>query len=455
MYARILRGVLLCTVVLWQVPVWAGLDIQKWSTADGAKVLFVANHDLPIVDVNIDFPAGSAYDTPDQSGLAHLTNHLLTLGAAGLDENAMALAQADIGASIGERFGQEEAGLSLRTLSSEPERQKAMTLLAQSLQQPRFDDAVLMRERTRMVAAIKEAEALPGTVAGKAFLRALYRQHPYALPENGEPASLARLTRADVQRFYRDHYQARYAVIAIIGDLTRPQAEALALQLTQNLPAPEGAALPPIPPVPPLPGADVEHISHPSSQSHVLIGAPGMTRTDPDYYPLLVGNYVLGGGGFDSRLTQVVRDKNGLAYSVYSYFSPMRQQGPFVVGLQTKNASAAEAVSLVRGVLDRFIAEGPTAAELKQAKANIAGGFPLRLDSNRKIIEYLSVIGDFDLPLDWLDAYPKKVEAVTLEQIRDAFRRRLDPHKLVEVVVGGAPQNVTPGKDARVASSAQ
>lgn len=455
MYAKLLRWVLLAGFVLWQSPVWAGLEIQQWKTAAGAKVLFVANHDLPIIDVNVDFPAGSAYDTPEQSGLARLTNHLLTLGAGELDENGMAVAQADIGASMGERFGQEEAGLSMRTLSYEKERQKAFELLAQSLQQPRFDEAVLVRERGRMVAGIKEAEALPGTVADKAFIRALYRQHPYARSQDGEITTLERLTQADVQRFYRAHYQARYAVIAIIGDLTRAQAEALALQLTANLPAADGAVLSPIPPVPPLPQANVEHISHPSSQSHVLIGAPGMTRSDPDYYPLLVGNYVLGGGGFDSRLTQVVRDKHGLAYSVYSYFSPMRQQGPFVLGLQTKNASADEAVRLVRDVLKRFVTEGPTEAELKQAKANIAGGFPLRLDSNRKIIEYLSVIGDFDLPLNWLDEYPKKVEAVTLMQIRDAFKRRVDPDRLVEIVVGGATEKAQPAKDGRVASTAQ
>ncbi len=455
MYAKFVRWMLLAGFVLWQAPVWAGLDIQQWNTAAGAKVLFVANHDLPIVDVNVDFPAGSAYDVPDQSGLARLTNHLLTLGAGNRDENAMAVAQADIGASIGERFGQEEAGLSLRTLSSEKEKQQAFQLLAQSLQQPRFDAAVLARERSRMVAGIKEAEALPGTVADKAFNRALYRQHPYALPPAGETATLVRLTPADVQRFYRAHYQARYAVIAIMGDLTRAQAEALAVQLTASLPIAEGGALPPIPPVPALPQAAVEHISHPSSQSHVLIGAPVMTRTDPDYYPLLVGNYVLGGGGFDSRLTQVVRDKHGLAYSVYSYLSPMRQQGPFVLGLQTKNATADEAVRLARNVLDRFVAEGPTEAELRQAKANIAGGFPLRLDSNRKIIEYLSVIGDFDLPLNWLDEYPKKVEAVTLAQIRDAFKRRLDPNRLVEIVVGGAAQKSPADKDGRVASTAQ
>lgn len=424
---------------------WAGLNIQKWQTSAGATVLFVPTHDLPIVDVNVGFVAGAMEDDPARSGLAALTNRMLLMGAGSLDENAMSLALADIGAGIAGRFDQERAGLGLRTLSSARERERAFDLLALSLQQPRFDAAVLEREKARMLAALKEAEALPGEVAAKAFQQAVFGTHPYALPADGTKETLPRLSRQDVEAFYRAHYQARHAVITVIGDLERVQVEALAEQLTRALPVTDSVPGV-VPPVADLPAGQIRHIPHPSAQSHILLGQPGMRRDDPDYFPLLVGNYILGGGGFDSRLIKTVRDAHGLAYSAYSYFSPMQQSGPFVMGLQTKNASAAEAVRLVRGELQKFIAEGPTAAELKQAKANIAGSFPLRLDSNKKILGYLSVIGEYNLPLDWLDTYPQKVEAVTLQQIRDAFRRRVHPDRLVEVVVGGSMPAVSDRK---------
>jgi zinc protease len=177
---------------------------------------------------------------------------------------------------------------------------------------------------------------------------------------------------------------------------------------------------------------------HPATQAHILLGYPGITRTDPDYFPLWVGNYILGGGGFVSRLTEEVRQKRGYAYSVYSYFMPLREAGPFQIGLQTKKEQAEEALDVVRATLDEFIAKGPSEKELKAAKDNIIGGFPLRIDSNRKIADYLAMIGFYGLPLSYLEDFPKNVEKVTAAQIRDAFRRRIDPGRLVTVVVGAA-----------------
>jgi len=166
---------------------------------------------------------------------------------------------------------------------------------------------------------------------------------------------------------------------------------------------------------------------------------PVLTRSDPDYFPLYVGNYVLGGGGFVSRLYDEVREKRGLAYSVYSYFMPMRQPGPFLVGLQTSKDQTGEALELVRSTIRRFVAEGPTAEELAEAKSNLVGGFALRIDSNAKILGQLALIGHEGLPLDWLDVWIERVEAVTLEEVRDAFRRRIDPERLSTVVVGAGP----------------
>ena len=169
------------------------------------------------------------------------------------------------------------------------------------------------------------------------------------------------------------------------------------------------------------------------------MGEIGMQRIDPDYFPLLVGNYVLGGGGFDSRILKEIRQKRGLAYSAYSYFIPYQQPGPFTIGVQTKKADAAEALKVLHETLDKFIKDGPTEAELKQAKNNIVLGFPLRIDSNRKILDYLGVIGFYDLPLTYLEDYPRAVSKVTVAQVRDAFRRRVDPDNMVTVIVG-APE---------------
>jgi zinc protease len=178
-------------------------------------------------------------------------------------------------------------------------------------------------------------------------------------------------------------------------------------------------------------------IAHPASQSHILLGLPAIARGDPDYFPLLVGNYVLGGGGFVSRLYTEVREKRGYAYSVYSYFLPLAQEGPFQIGLQTKKEQAGEALARVRVVLGEFLRLGPSEAEVKAAKQNLVGGFALRLDSNRKLLERVALIGFYGLPLTWLDDFAAQVGKVAVADVRAVFARRVRPGNLVTVVVGG------------------
>jgi zinc protease len=305
------------------------------------------------------------------------------------------------------------------------------------LQHPLFPEAVLAREKVRLVAALKEAETQPDSIADKAFQKAVFGTHPYALRGSGEIDSVEKITARDLGDFYRAHYQADQAVVAIMGDATRAQAEAIAQQLTAQLPAsPAPSALPK---VAMKIAASEQRISHPASQSHILIGAPGMARSDPDFFPLYVGNYILGGGGFASRLMNEVRETKGLAYSVYSYFMPLRQPGAFEIGLQTKKEQADEALKLVRNTLADFIAKGPTEKELLAAKQNIIGGFPMRIDSNRKILDYLSVIGFYDLPLTYLDDFTRNIDSVTVARIRDAFKRHVDRQGMATVIVG-APE---------------
>jgi zinc protease len=411
----------------------AALAIQHWQTPEGARVFFVETHELPMLDISVDFPAGSARDPAGKAGLAQLTHALLDQGAGGLSETAIAHRLADVGAVLGGSFDRDRAGVSLRTLSSAAEKEVAIDTLARVLQRPDFPQAVMQREKQRLIAAIREAEADPGTVADKAFYRALYGTHPYAHDEAGEPAAIGRLRRADLQAFHRTHYSAANAVISLVGDISRTEAEAIAARLAAGLSraAPVPALAQPVPAA-----ASDTRIAHPSAQSHVLVGALGMARNDPDYFALFVGNYVLGGGGFDSRLLKEVRDKRGYAYSAYSYFLPMLEAGPFQLGLQTKLEQTDDALAVAQATLRQFIADGPSEAELAQAKANLTGGFPLRIDSNRKILDYLAAIGFYRLPLDYLDTWVERVEAVDVAAVKQAFARRIDPDRLVTVVVG-------------------
>lgn len=422
-------------------PAAAILPIQHWQTAGGARVYFVENHDLPMLDLSVEFPAGAAYDSAEKSGAAAMTNRLLRLGADGMNEDEIARRLADVGAQLGASSETDRAGLSLRTLSSARERRQALDTFARILRKPTFPQNVLEREKVRVIGALKEADTKPDTIAAVNFYRLLYREHPYALRSSGEVATVEKLTRDDLVGFYRRHYDRRYAVVALIGDVTRAEAEAIAEEVTRDLPQGDRTE-PPLARVSALAAGARQVIAHPASQAHILIGAPGIRRDDPDYFPLVVGNYVLGGGGFVSRIIEEVRQKRGLAYSAYSYFSPLRRAGPFVIGMQTERKQAGEALRVANTVLRDFVANGPTEEELRAARKNIIGSFPLRIDSNRKILNHLALIGYYRLPLDYLERYTTLVEGVSVADIKDAFARRVDPERMVTVVVG--PDSMDP-----------
>ena len=428
------RGLLSAAMLISALSAQAAVNIQHWQTSSGAEVYFVENHDLPIVDLSVNFAAGSARDAAEKSGLAGITRYMMTLGAAGMNDEVIANKLADIGAVLGGEFDGDRAALKLRTLSSEREQKQALDVFGKILQKPDFPASVLAREKARIISGLEESATQPEGMVNKAFMTALYGSHPYSLDESGEIATVAKLSVADLQAFYQQYYRANGAVIAMMGDLSRAQAEAIAESMASGLP--KGPANPAIAQVT-YPKAPVtQRIAHPASQSHILLGYPGIKRGDPDLFPLYLGNYVLGGGGFVSRLTEEVREKRGLVYSVYSYFMPMAEVGTFQIGLQTKKEQADEALKIVRATLADFLAKGVTDAELKAAKANVIGGFPMRIDSNSKILDYLAVIGFYKLPLNYLDEYNSKVAAVTAAQIKDAFNRRLKPENFVTVIVG-------------------
>jgi zinc protease len=410
----------------------AAVKIQHWQTSTGAQVYFVENHDLPIIDMAVNFPAGSARDTKTTSGVAGVTRYLMTLGADGMSEEAITNAFADIGANMGGELDADRAAFKLRTLTFESP--KALQTFNKILHKPDFPVAILEREKTRIVAGLQEAATQPESISNKAFMQALYPNHPYGLDESGEIETINAIKREDLIAFYNTFYTAKSAVIALMGDMTEAQAKTIAEEAAKGLP--QGAAVPKIAEVTYPQAPNTQRIAHPASQAHIAMGYPGIKRGDPDYFALYLGNYVLGGGGFVSRLTEEVREKRGLVYSVYSYFAPMAELGPFQIGLQTKKEQAEEATKVVNATLAKFIANGVTEKELKAAKDNIIGGFPMRIDSNAKILDYLSLIGFHNLPLTYLEDFNKSVAKVTATQIKDAFKRRIKPQDFVSVTVG-------------------
>ena len=426
--------VLSFAMLMMSLSAEAGVKIQQWQTATGAEVYFVENHDLPIVDLSVNFSAGSVRDTAEKSGLAGVTRYLMALGAAGMSDEVIANKMADIGAILGGEFNSDRATFKLRTLSNAREQTQALDVFVKVLQKPDFPQAVLDREKARIIAGLQESATQPESIANNAFMAALYGKHPYSLDESGEVETISKINREDLQAFYAKHYGAKGSVIAMMGDLTREQANQIAENISGNLP--KASSLEPIASVT-LPTQAIEQrIAHPASQSHILLGYPGIKRGDADLFPLYVGNYILGGGGFVSRLTEEVREKRGLVYSVYSYFMPMAELGPFQIGLQTKKEQADVALNLVRETFDKFLKDGVTEKELTAAKANIIGGFPMRIDSNTKILDYLAMIGFYHLPLNYLDEYNNNVDKVTVAQIKETFNRRLKPENFVTIVVG-------------------
>jgi zinc protease len=417
-------------LLLLALPALAGVTIEHWTTGNGARVYFVASRALPILDVQVDFAAGSMFDPADKVGLAAMTRGILDLGAGKRDETAIAEQLADIGAGLGGGADTDRASISIRTLSARDKRDAALDILRSVLHQPLFDAAILDREKARTIASLKDAMTRPDSIGGKAFWTAMYPNHPYG--RQATPESIEAISRDDLVAFHARYYVAANASITLVGDVSRSEAEKIAAAIAAGLPKGEAVTLPA---APEQPKGSITKLPHPASQAHVYIGLPAIERGNPDFFPLLVGNYTLGGGGFVSRLMKEVRDKRGYAYSVYSYFSPMRQTGPFQIGLQTKRSQAGEAIKVARDVLAGFLKDGPSEEELAAAKANLTGSFPLRLDSNKKILDNVANIGFFGLPLDYLDQYQAKVQAVTAEDIRAAFARRVRMNDLITVTV--------------------
>ncbi|MFM2037055.1 MAG: hypothetical protein RL459_2320 [Pseudomonadota bacterium] len=428
-----------CALGLLSHAALAGIPIQHWTQATGARVFLVESDAIPMLDVQLDFDAGSRRDPAEQAGLADVTALMMSkglgMGPSGMDESALSDAWADLGGSLRVNAGLDRFSVSLRTLTMPDLLGAAVALAARQIAEPTFAEAVWLRERERLVAAIQEANTRPATMAARAYSQSVYGSHPYGY--DSQPVHLQRISVNDMRDFHRRALVPCHARVTLVGAVRREQADALVRQLLADLPASVPCpTLSAVAEVPPLAEGRQQRLPMVSAQTHVLMGQPGLKRDDPDYFALVVGNYILGGGGFVSRLTDEVRQKRGLSYSVSSTFAPGLHAGAFTVSLQTRPDQATQALQLAQEVVTDFVREGPTEAELAAAKSNLVGGFSLRLDSNRKLLDNVANMAWYGLPLDFLETWTRQVEKLTTTTVREAFQRHLKPDDFAAVLVG-------------------
>ena len=407
-------------------------DINTWTTDKKLKVLHVESTELPMIDLALTFDAGSARDK-QLAGLSVMMHSLLDKGTGILSADDVATGFEDVGAQFSSSVDLDRSSVTLRSLSDKALFDKALKLYIDVISKPSFPKRDFNREKNRLLIALEDQDQRPSSIVSKVFFKSLYQDHPYAQPRDGNKESVSNITLKDVKHFHETYIGVENTVLAIVGNISIDQAKAIANKISLALP--DGKHHPAIETVTSS-KSNNEEINFPSKQAHVRIGQLGIERGHPDYFTLYLGNHVLGGGGFTSRLVEEVRSKRGLSYSVYSYFSPYRNAGPFILGLQTRTDQADEAIEVCMNVLNDYISNGPTEEELQLSKQNIINGFPLRIDSNRDILGYLSVIGYYDLPLTYLNDFTKKIESITLDDVKKAFRKNLHPESFITVVVG-------------------
>ncbi|MBT8563761.1 insulinase family protein [Polynucleobacter paneuropaeus] len=421
--------------------VQAALPIQQLDSYKGAKAYLVQTQSLPMLDIEISIDAGTRYDPASKAGLAIMTAELLDNGirSAGrnLTEAQIADEIADLGADIKIGVSGERAMILVRCLSRPDIRDRAIQLARLILSSPTYDSVVVNREKQRISAGLLEAETKPDFVLDRRFRKAVYGDYP--LGNAVTVKSIAGLSASDLKQFHQQFYRSDRVIVSMVGDVNKSEAQEIMQTLVKDLPQ-TGSSIPPLPELArsPVQNLSEREITIPfdSQQAHIAMGMTAIARNNPDYFPLIVGNYALGGGGFVSRLMNEVREKRGLAYSVFSYFAPGQETGIFQAGLQTKNDQATMALDVMTETISQFIAKGPTQSELDAAKANLINGFPLRIDNNRKLLDNVSSIAWNGLPLNTLDTWTEQVNAVTREQVESAFQKYLAMDRMKIVVLG-------------------
>jgi zinc protease len=413
--------------------VWATPEIDSWRSEHGVPVYFVNLPEIEMIDLELTFDAGSARDG-QLIGISNLVNQMLLEGTTELDVEAFNRQLGLTGASISVGSSKDTASVSMRSLVDPEKLRPAFNLLRDVIGSPRFDSIAIERTKARVVVELQYRAQSPASRASDRFASLLYGSHPYASRTLGDETSVRNIRERDIVRQYETYYVRQNMVIAIVGNVAREVAEELANELSNAVPL--GVKAKTLPFVEKQTQAVLERVDFPSIQSHVRIGGLGVERTHPDYFPLVVGNHALGGNGLVSLLFKRIREERGLAYSAYSYLVPMATSGSFVAVIQTDRSQEEKALQVMRDTLESVAKKGLSEENIAAAKSNLINGFPLKLDTNAEIVNYISMIGFYGLPTSYLATFQERIAAVTSEQIRGALSQYLKKDRLLSVIVG-------------------
>ena len=419
------------------------VEVQRVISPGGIEAWLVEDHSNPIIALDLAFRGGAALDPAGKPGLAYMVSTLIDEGAGPLDSQAFQGALDDLSISLRFEAGLDNFSGSLSTLSEH--RARAFKLLRLALTAPRFDEEPVERIRSQILARLSREAEDPDMIASRTLRRLVFQDHPYARPTRGTEASIAAITTDDLRGFVRARFARDRLFIGVVGDITPDELKTLLDTTFMPLPA-EGAGFE-VPEAAIGNAGDLVVIERNIPQSVVSLGQAGIKRDDPDYYAAYVVNYILGGGGFASRLVEEVREKRGLAYSVYSYLSPLDHGALIAGGVATENARVGQSLELIRREWQRMAESGPSAEELAAAKKFLTGSFPLRFSSSGRIAGMLVGIQLEDLGIDYLDERNSHIEAVDLATAQRVAKRLYRPGDLTVVVVG-APAGVEPTREA-------
>ena len=427
----------LCLIILCSFMFGTNADAallgKRIVLENGMVLLLSERHTIPSVTINMLIKAGQVLEPSDKAGLAHITAGLLTEGTKKRSSSQIAEEIEFVGGGIGASGGDDSASVNLTILKKDLD--LGLDILSDILLNPVFSEEEIIRKVRETKASIEKEKENPSAVAGKEFAKTVFGDHPYGRPTEGLPETLDRIVRDDIVKFHAAHYIPNNTIMAVVGDVTEKEIVSKLNRYLKDWKKRE-VVNPVFPPVKPLSQKIVKPIDKKITQANIVLGHIGIERENPDYYAAYVMNYILGGGGFTSRLMDNIRDNKGLAYDVHSYFAPMKHSGYFNVGVQTKNESAKVAIEEVLKEMERIRSVPVTDKELEDAKAYLTGSFPLKLDTNKKIAGMLTAIEFFNLGLDYPDRYPKMINSLTKDDILRVARKYLNPDNYIMVVVG-------------------
>ncbi|NKB60575.1 MAG: insulinase family protein [Alphaproteobacteria bacterium] len=415
------------------------VTVERVVSPGGVEAWLVRDHSVPITAIEFSFRGGAASDPAGKTGLASMTTSLLDEGAGELDSQAFQGRLEDLSVRMSFNAGLETVRGSFKTLNRN--RDEAVTLLRLALNEPRFDPEAIERMRRQITAGLKRKSTDPNVLASRVWRRAVFGEHPYARPVDGTLGSIKDISVQDLRGFVAKRFARDRLIVGVVGDITPDVLGPMLDDIFGGLPATTSASGPSD--VATGAGGETFVVQMDIPQSVVVFGHEGVRRKSPDYYPAYVMNYILGGGGFSSRLYHEVREKRGLAYSVYSYLNPMKHGALITGGVATRNDQVAQSLAVIREEWGRMREAGPSADELTHAKTFLNGSFPLRLSSTGSIARMLVAMQYNDLGLDYMDRRQDFINAVTLADVQRVARRMLDPDQLTVVVVG-SPESVKP-----------